>query len=256
MISKIKSIISYLCFFISEYKSKKKYKKYFDNEYLIHNLEKLNEKDLFIFSKFIYNKQFRLLKHRFERYLNIRNLIEEIQREKKNINVLEFGVFRGDSYLFFSKNLNDEKSKIIGIDTFSDFPVSNSKWKRGKFLNTSKKYVLDLLEKYNLKSQNLLIQSSFDNKDLRKKISDTLNHIDIFHYDCDQYESTVQALEISKNFILNQKVCYLLFDDWGCFSDQVPKAFNEFYEENNKKIRYEIISSTFYTMYLKVTLVQ
>ena len=112
------------------------------------------------------------------------------------------------------------------------------------------------MKKYNLKSQNILIESSFDNKDLRKKISDTLNSIDIFHYDCDQYESTVQALKISKNYILNQKVSYLLFDDWGCFSDQVPKAFNEFYEENNKKIRYEIISSTFYTMYLKVDLIQ
>ena len=83
---------------------------------------------------------------------------------------------------------------------------------KGKFLNTSKKYVLKLLEKYNLKSQNLLIQSSFDNKDLRKKISDTLNHIDIFHYDCDQYEITVQALEISKILYLIKKflIYYLM----------------------------------------------
>ena len=256
MFYKLKKILNLIIFHFNEYKFKKKYRKYFNNEFLIKNIKKIKQEDLNIFSKYIYDKKFRLLKHRYERYINICKILDEIKKNKENICVVEFGVYRGDSYLFFSKYLNYEKNKIIGIDTFKDFPKSNKRWKKGKFLNTSKNLVEELLNKYNLKCKNLLIESNFNNKNLKKKITSVTNKINIFHFDCDQYESTVQALSVSKSFILNQKISYLLFDDWGCFEDQVPKAFNEFFQQHKNKIRYEIISNTFYTMYLRVNLIK
>ena len=256
MFHKFKKILSIIIFHFNEYKYKKKYRKYFNNEFLVKNIKKIKQEDLNIFSKYIYDKEFRLLKHRYERYMNISKILVEIKKSKKEICVVEFGVYRGDSYLFFSRNLNYEKNKIIGIDTFKDFPKSNRRWKKGKFTNTSKNLVEKLLNKYNLKCKNFLIESDFNNKNLKKKIISLTNQINIFHFDCDQYESTVQALSVSKSFILNQKISYLCFDDWGCFEDQVPKAFSEFFQQHKNKIRYEIISNTFYTMYLRVNLIK
>ena len=256
MIYKLKKIIYLINFHFNEYQSKKKYKKYFDNEYLLQNLQKIKREDLSIFSKYVYDKQFRLLKHRYDRYINMLKIINKIKKSDKNICVLEFGVYRGDSFLFFSKNLNKKNNKILGIDTFQDFPKSNNKWKKGKFLNTSKNLVYNLLSKYNLVCKYFLIESSFNKKGLKKKIDSFSRKINIFHFDCDQYEGTVEALRLSKSFILKQKISYLLFDDWGCHDDQVPKAFNEFYKKYKNSIRYEIISSSLYTMYLRINLIK
>ena len=171
MFHKFKKILSIIIFHFNEYKYKKKYRKYFNNEFLVKNIKKIKQKNLNIFSKYIYDKEFRLLKHRYERYMNISKILVEIKKSKKEICVVEFGVYRGDSYLFFSKNLNYEKNKIIGIDTFKDFPKSNRRWKKGKFTNTSKNLVEKLLNKYNLKCKNFLIESDFNNKNLKKKLS-------------------------------------------------------------------------------------
>ncbi len=169
MIYKLKKILYLINFHLIEYQSKKKYKKYFDNEYLIRNLQKIKKEDINIFSKYIYDKQFRLLKHRYDRYLNMLKIITKIKKSDKNICVVEFGVYRGDSFVFFSKNLNKKNNKILGIDTFQDFPKSNSKWKKGKFINTSKHLVYNLLSKYNLVCKYFLIESPFEKIGLKKK---------------------------------------------------------------------------------------
>ena len=57
MFKKLKKIASLIFFLLDEYNNKKKYKNYFNNEFLIKNLKSINEKDLNIFPKFIYDKK-------------------------------------------------------------------------------------------------------------------------------------------------------------------------------------------------------
>jgi hypothetical protein len=247
----IKKIYLHIKRVIEERRYRKKYKPYFENNYLIKKRKKLSENDLKIINSFFYLKEFRLLKHRYERYENLDELFLSIKNKKK-LNLIEFGVYRGDSFLFFCKKLNRKKNIIIGIDSFQDFKKSNHRWKKGKFLNTSVSFVKDLLIKNKIDSNFFLIKSYFDEKNLFQRIWNITNKIEIFHFDSDQYESTKQALQLSLPFIKKNDISYLLFDDWGCFKDQVPRAFFEFFTKLKKDYKYEIISNSFYTMYIKL----
>ena len=80
MFHKCKKILNIVIFHFNEFKYKKKYRKYFNNEFLIKNIRKIKQEDLNIFSKYIYDKEFRLLKHRCERYINIRKILDQIKK--------------------------------------------------------------------------------------------------------------------------------------------------------------------------------
>ena len=170
---------------------------------------------------------------------------------------LEFGVYKGGTllasykqYLNFRKWMDNEilsnekwrvrqikdfhkcRSSFYGFDSFEGIPdneESSTMFLEGTYF-MSKKNVEKILIKNGIGLDELyLIKSYYSNL----KDSQIPSKACMIHIDCDLYESTIQALFLSKKSI--QQGTIILFDDYNCFSScnnkGERKAIREFTED-------------------------
>ena len=174
---------------------------------------------------------------------------------KKTINVpgdiVECGVFKGTGQIFWLKLLRifDEYSmkKVIGFDTFSNFPKSILKYEKkeaDKFIKETKykeisiKEINDKIKKLGLKNRSELVKG-----DIIKTSADYVKknkgfRISLLNLDLDTYEGTKAALEnfypiISKNGII-------ILDEYGKRGWGETDAVDEFFK-NKKNITIQSI---------------
>ncbi|MDB3944012.1 TylF/MycF family methyltransferase [Candidatus Pelagibacter sp.] len=183
---------------------------------------------------------------------------------KKIINVpgdiVECGVFKGTGQIFWLKLLRiyDEYSmkKVIGFDTFNDFPKSILKYEKkeaDKFIKesgykgVSVKEINNKIKKIGLEKRSELIRGDII-KTSKKYVKENKGfRISLLNLDLDTYEGTKAALEnfypiISKNGII-------ILDEYGKRGWGETDAVDEFFEGkkniNIQNIKYSNQPSAF-----------
>lgn len=128
--------------------------------------------------------------------------IDLLNKSEENI-CLEFGVYKGRSINYFSKQLTNKQ--FFGFDSFVGLKES---WK-----GTSKvKGSFDLKNKLPYTNKNVkLIEGWFD-ETLPAFLENFNDHIAFVHIDCDTYESSLYILNRLKQYL--KKNSYILFDEF------------------------------------------
>lgn len=196
--------------------------------------------------------RFREGEHQIGRLINIERIFKEISRRGLQGDIVEFGSYQGYSlkWLIYFRDKYKLTKNIIGVDAFEGLPISSTIWKKGEFSDTSKQILINNIKK-SLKIDDLeknfifVIQGYFDDSIVRERINKITKKILIAHIDCDLGFSCDQVLDIVGTSNLNEEY-YLLFDDWGCHQDEIPKSFSRFV--STKRIdNYKEISETIFT---------
>jgi hypothetical protein len=182
----------------------------------------------------------------------IEKILIRYELYKKTINVagdiFECGVFKGTSLIFWLKLLNifepTSLKKVIGFDTFGDFPNSTLKFekksvrkfhKESKF--TKKNIYFDVKKK--IKEAKLGNRSQLIKGDIIKTSKNYVkNHkgfrISLLHIDLDTYNGTKHALE--NFFPLVSKGGIVVFDEYGSRGWGESDAVDEYFQEKKYKI--------------------
>lgn len=182
----------------------------------------------------------------------IEKILIRYELYKKTINVagdiFECGVFKGTSLIFWLKLLNifepTSLKKVIGFDTFGDFPKSTLKFekksvkkfhKESKF--TKKNIFLDVKKK--IKEAKLENRSQLIKGDIIKTSKNYVkNHkgfrISLLHIDLDTYNGTKSALE--NFFPLVSKGGIVVFDEYGSRGWGESDAVDEYFQEKKYKV--------------------
>jgi hypothetical protein len=220
--------------------------------------KRLNHNILNVTSKTYENyKSYREAEHQIGRFLNMQKILKEIEENEIPGDLVEFGTWQGQGLILFDLALSKKTHRnLIGIDSFEGLPESSTIWKKGDFSNTSLAKVNEKL-KDNIKFFNkvILIQGWFNNPSVANELYQKTQDVSIFHLDADLGSSTAMALEIIEKYLNNRKnPLYLLFDDWGCHSDEVPEAFYSWLKvvKLKYKIEEQIFSTTNLSRYYKL----
>lgn len=148
--------------------------------------------------------------------------------------ILEFGVFTGNSLRFISSYMPDRK--IYAFDSFEglpeEWPGARSKThKKGHF------NVNGALPQVN--NSNITFVKGFFEDTLPKFTNSYNNCVAFIHIDCDIYSSTKTILRYMKPYILSGTV--ILFDELIGYQDfeiNEMKAWMEFIEETQLQYKY------------------
>ena len=165
--------------------------------------------------------------------------------------IVECGVFKGTGQIFWLKLLRifDEHSmkKVIGFDTFSNFPKSILKYEKkeaNKFLKetgykeTTIKEINKKIDKIGLKNRSELIKGDIIKTSTEYVKKNKGFRISLLNLDLDTYEGTKTALEnfypiVSKNGII-------VLDEYGKRGWGETDAVDEFFK-NKKNINIQTI---------------
>ncbi len=190
-----------------------------------------------------------------QKYLMFERAIDYINYECIEGDILEFGVFMGQSlsmlsYAYRFNWINDMLRRIVGFDSFEGLDEEfegHPRWKQGfckinHRLNTilpvgspvTPKGVIDLFAVCKLSPPELEVGKFSDV--IPKVIGNKYKKAALVHIDCDLYEATRDVLNYLEPIL--QDGTMILFDDWFNYKGNPRKgearAFKEFLEKNAK----------------------
>lgn len=175
----------------------------------------------------------------------------ELFKLSKNIpgDIFECGVFKGTGLIFWLKLLKiydpNSLKKVIGFDTFGDFPKSTlsfekraakkfqkeAKFKSKNLLNNIKKKIKDA----NLQEKSSLIKGDIV-KTSKKYVKENRGfRISLLHLDLDTYEGTKHALNNFYPHVSPGGV--IIFDEYGSRGWGESEAVDEFLNKKKLKIK-------------------
>ncbi len=224
-------------------------RKWSDFNYILSREEEFNNKFLEQY------KEVREIEHQVGRFLNMKNIAEEILTNNYSGDVVEFGTYQGLGLIYLSKLIKRKDVLFIGLDSFEGLPVSSTIWKQGMFKDTSLNFVHNNLYKHNKEARFHLIKGWYNDPTVKEQLCQATKDIILVHFDADLRVSTYDALMCITPFLEDRKKpIYFLFDDWGCHPDEVPEAFYEWVKHYQIKYNFEFekISSTRFTRYYKL----
>ncbi len=163
--------------------------------------------------------------------------------------IVECGVFKGTGHIFWLKMLNlfdpNSNKKVIGFDTFSDFPRStlNFEKKAAKsFVKEAKfkkknifKNLKDKIKIINLDKRSELVKGDIVKTSKKYSINNRGFRISLLHLDLDTYSGTKSAL---KNFFpLVSKGGVVIFDEYGSRGWGESEAIDEYFKDSKYKVQ-------------------
>jgi hypothetical protein len=126
-----------------------------------------------------------------------------IKPKNEQINVIEFGVYTGDSIRMTDEILKQYQRPrfLLGIDSFQGLPEEKEGIDR--FEHYKKGGFGDVFTKTCAFGDATILKKWFSDLELNDVSKYGINHFDIVHMDCDLYISTIQAYEflLSNNLI-------------------------------------------------------
>jgi hypothetical protein len=219
-------------------------------DYILANLPKTNRQ--FYNSK----KNITQIEHQVGRYLNCKNIVDEINNENIPGDILEFGSWQGLSLMIFSLIFGNTDRKFVGVDSFEGLPETSTIWTKGDFNNTSYNLALqNILTNSPNKNQYKLIKGWFNQKSTQDSIYSNINDLCLIHFDADLGTSTTHALNIIEHYLKNRiKPIFFCFDDWGCHQDEVPESFLSWLPNASLTYKFQAqkVSTTRFTRYYKI----
>lgn len=195
--------------------------------------------------------------HQIGRLINMRSALVELSGSGRDGDIVEFGSYQGFSLWWLSR-FRDElgmKVKVIGVDSFEGLPETSTIWRKGLFSDTSRqaceKAILKASGSDSLDQLDIhIIQGLFDDPRVKDELRALAPRIAMAHIDCDLGSSCSKALALLRKEA--QHGLYLLFDDWHWHPDEIPASFRNFLSELPEKPSATEISSTRYTLYIRL----
>jgi hypothetical protein len=196
--------------------------------------------------------------HQIGRLKNMDKIVRTIRDSGQQGNIVEFGTYQGFSLswlVYFRNKYGLKNTRVIGIDSFEGLPETSTVWRKGQFDDTSLAAVEQRLCRelgcVELEDENVeLIQGWFDEPKVQALFEAVQGDIVLAHLDCDLRTSCHQALGM-----INRRETthpwYLLLDDWGIDSREIPLCVDEFFEEQ-QGARLKLLSETVVTRYFEI----
>ncbi len=162
-------------------------------------------------------------------------IFKNVSLAKLEGDYLEFGVFRGTSFIMASQlaqTYNMPAMRLFAFDSFEGLPDSEGKaFAKSEFL-CSEDIFKKIIKKAGVDLSRVLIVKGFYSDSLNEDIKKSFNiKASIVHIDCDLYSSTKEVLNFIENIVVPGTI--LIFDDWDSFKDEdienmgERKAFKE-----------------------------
>jgi O-methyltransferase len=133
---------------------------------------------------------------------------------------LEFGVFRGQSFIMAYQLGHDLDMRFFAFDSFQGLPRDEESWKRGQF-RADTDYFLRSVRKAGADLDRVVLVPGYYEE---LSLSDVpgLQRAAVIHIDCDLYSSTREALRLVEGII--GKGTMVIFDDWFLFDHRPNPA--------------------------------
>ena len=163
--------------------------------------------------------------------------------------IIECGVFKGTAQIFWLKLLkifdHNSPKKVIGFDTFGDFPKSTLAFEKKaakefqKDAKINKKNLLSIInkkiEKAGLSERSQLIKGDIIKTSRNYAEKNRGFRISLLNLDLDTYEGTKHALQ--NFFPLVSKGGVVIFDEYGSRGWGESEAIDEFFKDTKYKIK-------------------
>jgi hypothetical protein len=194
------------------------------------------------------------LDHQIGRFSITEEIFKKIKNENLKGDIMELGVWKGQNLVFLNylKNKYLDNRKIYGIDGFEGLPISEDGWQKGMFSDSSIQIVKNNIKKYFNNTTDIELFKGYFNQTKTHDFISNIDNLIFIYYDADLKTSTLDALNLTKRFILKNKKMFIGFDDWGCKGYSLLPAFGQFFH-HLKNISFKVIGSTRYTIFFEIT---
>jgi O-methyltransferase len=128
---------------------------------------------------------------------------------------LEFGVYKGQSFIMAFELGRDLDMRFYAFDSFEGIPRDEGQWKRGEFRADQSSF-LRSIRKAGVDLERVVVVPGFYDSLSLSRVP-RLKRAAIVHIDSDLYSSARDALRLVADVIGNGTV--LIFDDWFSFAD-------------------------------------
>jgi hypothetical protein len=156
-------------------------------------------------------------------------IFENISLAKLEGDYLEFGVFRGTSFIMASKlaqTYNMPAMRLFAFDSFEGLPNSEGKAFTKSEFSCSEVLFRKIIEKAGMDLSKVVIVKGFYSNSLDEDTKRKYNiKAAIVHIDCDLYSSTKEVLNFIENIVTHGTI--LIFDDWDSFKDEDVENMGE-----------------------------
>ena len=142
-------------------------------------------------------------------------VFEHVRENQVPGDYLEFGVYRGQSFIMAYQLGRNLAMRFYAFDSFEGLPGDEELWRRGEF-RAEEKYFLRSLRKAGANMERVVVVPGFYDAIELEKVPG-LNRAAIVHIDCDLYSSAREVLRLVKGII--GKGSIIIFDDWFSFAE-------------------------------------
>jgi O-methyltransferase len=156
-------------------------------------------------------------------------IFENISSAKLAGDYLEFGVFRGTSFIMASKlakKYSMHSMRFFAFDSFQGLPDSEGKvCSKGEF-SCSEELFKKTIKKSDIDLSKVITVKGFYNNYLKESLKYKYNIKSlVVHIDCDLYNSTKGVLNFMTNIISPGTI--IIFDDWDAFKYEDDENMGE-----------------------------
>ena len=141
-------------------------------------------------------------------------LANNIKQSGNQMNIIEFGVYTGDSIRLTTEVLRqfNRPNFILGIDSFEGLPEETEGV--DKFEHYKKGGFGDVFTKNRGYADAVLLKKWFSDLVIEDVTQHNVNNFDIVHMDCDLYVSTIDAFEFLLQNNLIAPGCIVTYDEF------------------------------------------
>ncbi len=146
----------------------------------------------------------------------------EATRDDRTGDYLEFGVFRGSSFIssyYASRKLGLKDVRFFAFDSFQGLPEGELyNWSQGLYACSKRRFLANVgkagVDMDRVKTVEGYFSDSLT-EDAKQKCA--IRRAAVVHLDCDLRSSTAEALEFIADMVDEGTV--LIFDNWACFDE-------------------------------------
>lgn len=150
---------------------------------------------------------------------SFRRVFSHIRTNNVPGDYLEFGVFRGQSFIM-AYQLGHDEMRFFAFDSFEGLPKDEELWERGQYACTEDHF-RRALRKAGVDLGRVLLVPGYYETLVPQRLAG-LGKAAVIHIDCDLYSSTVEVFRIVDGMIGVGTV--VIFDDWFSFSHEATSS--------------------------------
>ncbi len=183
------------------------------------------------------------------------HLISELNTNRINGSLLEFGVYKGNRlqrWLELLEKLDYPIRQVFGFDSFEGLPAPTSRdypgWEEGQFGDASFEIVSSRLQ--SSERENLHLIKGWLKNTLTDSMKTRVGNVAFAMIDVDLYEPAQEALSFITGLVVDHGI--IAFDDWAFSTEKGESAALFEWIEQHSNIRLEFLASFSWRVYFRV----